>query len=243
MPEGDSLLFLEIARDIFLKGKEPFGNEEWKTVKKNRTTVICFALIKGAKKGKPLFDPTTRKEGNQTRLVKHLKGIDSTRVVYEGETGRTEYRFVLLNPISSTPSGIVFLPDPDEDYVHVFGIIAKPWGEKDEDLNGHAEKQVQYFIDAQRGEPDWKGAIQDIFLWNRSLTRPGGGFSPCASCCDSLATMWCPDGLLGRRLEWKEVYPGRGILKENRTTKASLGLMKKARPVPWTVTEKPTPII
>jgi hypothetical protein len=175
--------------------------------------------------------------------VKDLKGIDSTRVVYEGNTGRTKYQFVLLNPISSTPSGIVFLPDPDEDYVHVFGIIAKPWGEKDEDLKGHAELQVQNFIDAQRTEPDWKGAIQDIFLWNRSLTRPGGGFSPCASCCDSLATMWCPDGLLGRRSEWKEVYPGRGILKENRTTKASLGLMEKAGPVRWTLTPKPRPII
>ena len=185
MPEGDVPLFLEIARDIILKGKEPFGDPEWKKVKKNRTTVICFALIKGAKKGKPLFDPTTRKEGNQTRLVKDLKGINSPRVVYEGNTGRTKYEFVLLSPISSTPSGIVFLPAKNEDYVHVFGIIAEQWDTGDKE--GHAEKQVQNFIDAQRIELDWKGAIQDIFLWNRSLTRPGGGFSPCADCCDSLA--------------------------------------------------------
>jgi len=176
--------------------------------------------------------------------VKDLKGIDSTRVVYEGNTGRTKYQFVLLSPISSTPSGIVFLPTKNEDYVHVFGIIAEPWDEPgEESKKGHAEKQVQNFIDAQRMELDWKGAIQDIFLWNRSLTRPGGGFSPCASCCDSLATMWCPDGLLGRRMEWKEVYPGRGITMENRTTKASLGLMEKAGPVPWTLTRKPRPII
>jgi hypothetical protein len=244
MPEGNVPLFLEIARDIILKGKEPFGSKEWKTVKKNRTTVICFALIKGAKKGKPLFDPTTRKEGNQTRLVKDLKGIESPRVVYEGKTGRTKYRFVLLSPISSTPSGIVFLPERDEDYVHVFGIIAMPWDDPDKDtLVGHAERRVQDFIDAQRDQLDWKGAIQDIFLWNRSLTRSGGGFSPCASCCDSLATMWCPDGLKTRRLEWKEVYPGRGIKKENRTTKASLRLMEKAKPMPWGLTEKPRPII
>jgi hypothetical protein len=242
MPEGNALVFLEIARDIILKGKEPFGDPEWKKVKKNRTTVICFALIKGAKKGKPLFDPTTRMEGNQTRLVKDLKGIDSERVVFEGKTGRTKYEFVLLSPISSTPSGIVFLPAKNEDYVHVFGIVAEEWDKTDKrSKEGHAEKQVQNFIDAQRMDPDWKGAIQDIFLWNRSLTRPGGGFSPCASCCDSLATMWCPDGLLSRRMEWKEVYPGRGIKKENGTTKASLGLMKRAKPVPWTVTLKPSP--
>jgi hypothetical protein len=243
MPEADVPLFLEIARDIILKGKEPFGDPEWKKVKKNRTTVICFALIKGAKKGKPLFDPTTRKEDNQTRLVKDLKGIDSTRVVYGGNTGRTKYQFVLLSPISSTPSGIVFLPAPDEDYVHVFGIIAEQWDKTDEkSKKGHAEKQVQSFIDAQRKELDWKGAIQDIFLWNGSLTRPGGGFSPCADCCDSLATMWCPDGLQGRRMEWKEVYEGRSITKKNRTTTVSLGLMERAKPVPWTLTLQPRPI-
>jgi hypothetical protein len=242
MPEADVPLFRDIARDIFLKGREPFGDKEWKKVKKNRTTVICFALIKGAKKGKPLFDPTTRKEGKLTRLVKDLKGIETPRVVYKGKTGRMKYQFVVLSPISTTTSGIVFLPARDEDYVHVFGIIATPWDDPHEDrLEGHAERRVQAFIDAQRDQFDWKGAIQDVFLWNESLTRPGGGFSPCASCCDSLATMWCPDGLKGRRLEWKEVYPGRGFKKENRTTKESLRLMEKAKPVPWGLTENHRP--
>lgn len=242
MPEGNVPLFLDIARDIFLKGREPFAGETWEKEKKNRTTVICFALIKGAKEGKPLFDPKTRKEGNQTRLEKELKGVETPRVVYEGKTGKMKYQFVLLSPVSSTSSGIVFLPARDEDYVHVFGIIAKPWDDTDEDsLKGHAERRVQSFIDAQRDQPDWKDAIRDIFLWNRSLTRSGGGFSPCASCCDSLATMWCPNGLKGRRLEWKEVYPGRGFKKENRTTKASLRLMENAKPVPWGLTPEPRP--
>jgi hypothetical protein len=240
MRKGDVPHFLKIAHDIFLAGKEPFGDKKWKKERKNRTMVICFALIQGAQKDKPLFDPATHKLDGKTRLVKDLKGIDSTRIVYEGDTGPTKYRFVLLSPISSTPSGIVFLPAPDEDFVHVFGIIAERWDPLDK--RGHAEKQVQNFIDAQQGERDWQGAIQDIFLWNESLTRPGGGFSPCAHCCDSLATMWCPDGLLSRYMEWNELYEGAPYSKKNRTTRVSLGLMEKAKPKPWTLTGHPRPL-
>jgi len=237
MGRGDVPQFLKIARDIFLAGREPFPK---RSTMKSRTMVICFALIQGAQKDKPLFDPATHELDGKTRLVKDLKGIDSTRIVYEGNTGRTKYRFVELSPISSTGSGVVFLPATDEDFVHVFGIVATRWDPLDK--KGHAEKQVQNFLDAQRRERDWQGAIQDIFFWNESLTRPGGGFSPCADCCDSLATMWCPDELQARHMEWNEVYEGADYSKKNRTTKASLGLMEKAKPTPWTLTRSPWPM-
>jgi hypothetical protein len=198
-------------------------------------TVVTDGRFGGVRGVRPLPKPSLSRLGKPTPRLKHLGPGYSFR----------EQRSIQSDsprPISTTTSGIVFLPARDEDYVHVFGIIATPWDDPHEDrLEGHAERRVQAFIDAQRDQFDWKGAIQDVFLWNESLTRPGGGFSPCASCCDSLATMWCPDGLKGRRLEWKEVYPGRGFKKENRTTKESLRLMEKAKPVPWGLTENHRP--
>jgi pimeloyl-ACP methyl ester carboxylesterase len=235
MGKSDVPEFLKIARDIFLSGRAPFFDKE---VMRGRTIVICCALVQGTKLNEPLFDPTTKEIGGKKWLVKELKGTDATRMVYEGRTGRTHYSFVELAPNSVTRSGVVFLPTYDEDYIHIFGIVAKRWDPQDSER--HAERQVQYFLEAQRRERNWQGAIQDIFFWNESLTRRGGGYSPCASCCDALAAMWCPDKLSARRMEWKELFTDRDGGK-NKTTKASLAKMENAKPVPWSLSTENRP--
>ena len=207
-----------VAKEIFLKKKPPFAELD-----RNRTKVICYALVNGVDDKKMLIDIATKEENGQVRLANPPKGVAIPANVFEGSKGRIKYRFVELAHVSHTPSGILFLPEKGEGFLHLFCIIAKSW---DECNNlGHAEMQFHHWLEAQRYEREWQGKIVSIFLWNESLT---GDFrySPCARCCDELAAQWLPKSCKFRRIHWRTRFVTRRC--QNSTTKESLQKMKDA---------------
>lgn len=246
--------YMAVAHDIFRSGRAPFKQP----VPKGRTQVIAFGLIEGLGP-KPLIDIEKEMDMNGNwRLKANVPGIDSTRIVYKGSSAGISYEFVLLPPHgeSTKGSGILFLPNEDEPWLHVFGIITRRWDSASCDNDGHAEMQLARWLQAQRADRSWHRKVFRLHVWNENLglatsrgkAVPSGkvdnlGYSPCAPCCLDLATLWWPatndpKNNPQKVMHWNTLYPGKQDC-ESQTTRYSLGQMEAAG---WQFANSPLPV-
>jgi hypothetical protein len=254
MGRGRIEQYMQVAHDIFRSGRKPFTTP----VPDTRTQVIAFGLIEGfPEHPKPLVKTDIEKDTDgRERLKEHIPGTDKTRTVYKGTSGDLSYKFVLLPPDGEATfgSGVLFLPDDNENWLHVFGIITRRWNSKKCDNHGHAEMQLARWLEEQ--QPGWRRKVMRLQIFNENLTlatkqgkagrsarEPNWGYSPCAPCCLDLTRLpWQSGNKPLQVMHWNTVYPGReGCGGE--TTRYSLGLMEKAgwqfpqtNPMPLAVT-------
>lgn len=212
-----------VAREIFLSGKTPFAV---RSVMKNRTKVICYALVDGVNPRELMIDIRTEKVNGQLRLSNPPKGVAIPAIVYEGRAKGIKYQFVELAPVSHTRSGILFLPQKGEGFLHLFCIIAAPWEKLKCDNEGHAEMQFHHWLKAQQFEREWHTKIEQITLWNESLISDKFAYSPCRQCCGDLASLWKPKSCKARWIVWRTPYITTQC--RNSTTTESIKILKAA---------------
>lgn len=225
--------YLKVARHLFLNPASPVRR------KSKQTQVVSFALLHGRDAKSPLIDITTHFDmhGNE-RLTNPPAGIMKDAMVFSDSVDGLSFRYVTLVGIPTGIGGVLFMPEKDEGWLHVFGVITTQWEER---LNndgrltnrGHAEMQFLNWFQEQRSNREFAANLWSLFMWNDNLNhkdhsrRPkkcdhsdNWGFSPCAACSEELAHMWWPENIGPRMISWTTLYKGRQ--GDNATTAYSI---------------------